>query len=268
MRSIIATIMSIAVLCGALRAGEMHPSFLWVEAEGVVYVTASSKISYATGIAGGKQVHALKVAQRVADGEDKEIDIAFDVAQVLAEEVEPYVMLMKRGRGVDEVIEHPGGVSLTISSKEASLGVRITERKAQETTIDLAGDFALIFLDTLLGFPGVAETWAAATFGKAPAVAAAAPASDEQFPVTNLTVRSMPFGDMHSIQGRLTNNSGQSHDMAMLKISFFDDDGALLGAANLFLQNLRAGETVTIEGVTQDDIRDWATYSIRLEIEF
>jgi hypothetical protein len=74
--------------------------------------------------------------------------------------------------------------------------------------------------------------------------------------------------DISMVQGEITNNSGKSYEGAIFKLSFYDGNNKLLGAADVAVENFGKGETVTFEGVSQKDLSNWKTYKIRLETSY
>ena len=86
----------------------------------------------------------------------------------------------------------------------------------------------------------------------------------EEFPVKS--VRFEHIEDMTMVQGEITNNSGKSYETALFKMSFYDDAGDLLGAADIAIMNFKEGETVTFDGISMQDLSGAKTHKIRLEM--
>jgi len=88
--------------------------------------------------------------------------------------------------------------------------------------------------------------------------------STEKFQLKDVSVSYMPGISM--VEGEITNNSGKSYETAIFKLSFYDADGKLLGAADVVVMNFEKGETITFDGVSEKDLRKWKTYKVRLDM--
>jgi hypothetical protein len=90
--------------------------------------------------------------------------------------------------------------------------------------------------------------------------------SAEPFPLKDVEVE-YDMG-MSMVQGEITNNSGKSYEGALFKLSFYDGNNKLLGAADIAIENFGKGETVTFEGVSEKNLSKWETFKIRLNTSY
>jgi hypothetical protein len=88
----------------------------------------------------------------------------------------------------------------------------------------------------------------------------------EKFPLKDVSVEYDSDIDMSMVQGEITNNSGKSYEAAIFKLSFYDADGKLLGAADVAIENFEKDETVTFDGISEKNLQKWKSYKIRLEL--
>jgi hypothetical protein len=90
----------------------------------------------------------------------------------------------------------------------------------------------------------------------------------EKFPLSDISVEySSGIGSI--IEGQMTNNSGRRYETAIFKISFFDGENKLLGAADVvIMEGFEEGDTVTFMAATttDKDVRKWKSYKVRLEM--
>ena len=89
--------------------------------------------------------------------------------------------------------------------------------------------------------------------------------AEEPFPLKDVEVEYVNLAGMSRIIGEVTNNSGKSYQMATFKLSFYDESGKLLGAADFLIHNLKEGETVTFESASEKNVSAWKTCKIRLD---
>lgn len=90
----------------------------------------------------------------------------------------------------------------------------------------------------------------------------------ETFPISNLSVEFESMLGMTTIQGEITNNSGKSYEACIFKMSFYDDNGKLLGTADVSVMNFNKGETVTFDSFSDKDLRKTSKYKIRLDVSY
>jgi hypothetical protein len=90
----------------------------------------------------------------------------------------------------------------------------------------------------------------------------------DPFPLKDVEVEYEDMLEMSMVQGEITNNSGKSYEGALFKLSFYDANNKLLGAADAAVENFGNGETATFEAVSQKDLSKWKTYKIRLETSY
>jgi hypothetical protein len=86
----------------------------------------------------------------------------------------------------------------------------------------------------------------------------------DRFPVTDVGVEPT-FGNMCTVQGKITNNSGKNYGMAVFKMSFFDANSKLMGTIDFILNDFTEDETATFEGISQKNLEGWKTFRVRLE---
>jgi hypothetical protein len=90
--------------------------------------------------------------------------------------------------------------------------------------------------------------------------------SDDKFPLKDVSVEYSEDAEMSLVEGEITNNSGKSYETAIFKLSFYDETGKLLGAADIAIMNFEAGDTVTFDGISEKDLSNWETYKVRLDM--
>jgi hypothetical protein len=88
----------------------------------------------------------------------------------------------------------------------------------------------------------------------------------DKFPLKDISVEYDEDVEMSLVEGEITNNSGKSYEAAMFKLSFYDEAGKLLGAADIAIMNFEAGDTVTFDGISEKDLSNWETYKVRLDM--
>lgn len=259
---------------------EIHGYFLHDETDQIAYVT---NVHFAE-----KRVEVgITIRQRTADGSVVTADFQPQTLQSVAEEAQLYWQLAQRGRKFAETIPINSAVGLDVSSN-GEFSMTITVGEGEGKAFVYAGAKAGQVIDNLTNATAVADRWvqdilcAGVAPGRPPRAAAserprvrresapamAPAASDGQFVATEVSVRNSSLPGITEIQGRLANNSGRNLSIAVFKMSFFDADDKLIGAADIMMQDFKAGETATFDAMTDTDFAGWARYEVRLDSAF
>lgn len=67
------------------------------------------------------------------------------------------------------------------------------------------------------------------------------------------------------VRGQMKNNTAKDYKMALFQLSFFDENKRLIGnIAGITVRNFLQGEEIVFEQMSQDDLSNWSSYTLRL----